>query len=454
MEILLNIVGTYALKWKIEFSGPKSLIIPLRRDTNDNIRWKLGCMYITENEKRTITINEEREAKYLGITISKHKNDLLTKHRMDLVEKTKKETGRCYRPATATARPTVYGTKIWKTYVIPKILHGIAAIPFSTNTFTKVETQQREFIRMISKLPRHTHRAVLYGETDILPIIMEAEKRTINYLIHLLKIDNNHIVKLVIQEQLQQYYSNPTKKSWLLHAINCCKRYDINFLLLQSPNIIKHTIRNKWILEYQEMIDTASTLKYYKQKLIPKLNNKLNLHTGGDFWLKAKSGSLLLNIRSNTICNRCKEGKIESLEHLLWLCKHNTEIVNIKQQILQLWGSLPLSIDGEVKPEYIPTQNCIYLELGTKWLLNDNLHGSLINLCGTILKKLYNLRPETILFATQIHVVGHTKYRDGNRTVLKHNSSNTIISLEQDPRNLQEMTMNNEEIWDNQKTME
>ena len=176
------------------------------------------------------------------------------------------------------------------------------------------------------------------------------------------------------------------------------------------------------------MIDTASTLKYYKQKVIPKLNNKLNLHTGGDFWLKAKSGSLLLNIRSNTICNRCKEEKIESLEHLLWLCKHNNDIENIKQQILQLWDSLPLSIDGEVKPEYIPTKNCPYLELGTKWLLNDNMHGSLINLCGTILKKLYNLRPESILFATQIHVVKNTKYKkNNNKNILKHNSSNTNI---------------------------
>ena len=164
---LLDIVNKYAQKWKIEFSGPKSLIIPLTRNINELNKWPLGHKYINEKDKANIYIQEEKEAKYLGITISKHKTDMIMQHKKDLIEKTRKEAFRCLKPATVTSRPILYGAKIWKTYVIPKILHGIAAIPFTNNTFNKVETQQREYIRMVSKLPRHTHRSVLYGETDI-----------------------------------------------------------------------------------------------------------------------------------------------------------------------------------------------------------------------------------------------------------------------------------------------
>ena len=53
---------------------------------------------------------------------------------------------------------------------------------------------------MIAKLPRHTHRSVLYGETDIIPVQIEAEKRTINYLSNLYKLNDNTIVKIALLE--------------------------------------------------------------------------------------------------------------------------------------------------------------------------------------------------------------------------------------------------------------
>jgi hypothetical protein len=149
MDKLLNIVGNYSQKWKIEFSGAKSLIIPLKRNISTTRKWSLGYKYINDHDKIEITINEENEAKYLGITLSKHKKDMFQTHRNQLRSKAIKERFKCYKPAISTTRPILYGSRIWDIYVNPKILHGIAAINFSKNTFEKIEYEQKAYIRMI-----------------------------------------------------------------------------------------------------------------------------------------------------------------------------------------------------------------------------------------------------------------------------------------------------------------
>ena len=357
------------------------------------------------------------------------------KHKMDLYERTKTETNRCYRPVTATARQMVYGTQIWKTYTIPKILHGIAAIPFSNNTFIKVETQQREFIRRFSRLPRHTHRAVLYGETNILPIQMEAEKRTINYLIHLLKLDDKNIVKLALNEQIDIYRNKPDKKTWYKHAIDCCQKYNINYEQLPSTLLVKQVIYNAWIQQYQQLLN-ATTLKYYKGKIYPKLNRELNFYTGGEFWLKAKAGALLLNSRTNSNCTRCNDGKIETLEHFLWTCKGNFINDQNRSILQQLWGLIPKTIEGLSKDDVIPLTETVFLELATEWLLSDNCHGQAINITGKIIKKFYNERPEILLYNS---IIGNTRNNNEIHQVITYmdftgntNTEETRQSIDED----------------------
>ncbi len=395
MTKLLDIVGKYANKWKIEFSGPKSLIIPIKRDIDPDNKWKLGKMYISESEERTIYINEEKEAKYLGITLNQSKNDILAKHKENLYNVTKRETGRCYRPAVTTARPITYGAQIWTVYVAPKVLHGIAAIPFKAYNFTKPETQQREYIRLISKLPRHTHRAVLYGETKIMPLMYEAEKRTINYLLHLMKLDNKNIVKLVLLEQLEIYNDNPSKQTWLQHAIKCCQKYGITYTDKITSYIVKDIVRKKWIIEYNEMMEDSPTLKYYKTKEIPYINKKLNLIAGGEYWIKAKSGCLLINNRKHTTCTRCTTSEIETLEHMLWLCPTNYIDNMLKKGLYELWGMLPPKLDIYSKTNIIPTISNEYIILSVQWILDDSTSGSIINVAGNIIKKIFKSRPET-----------------------------------------------------------
>jgi hypothetical protein len=68
------------------------------------------------------------------------------------------------------------------------------------------------------------HRYVLYGETELTPMIIQAEKRTITYLEHIQKLDLTNIVKYALLEQEETLLQKPETKNWLNHAYNCCNK--------------------------------------------------------------------------------------------------------------------------------------------------------------------------------------------------------------------------------------
>ncbi len=72
LQKLLDIVGTYAQKFKLEFAGHKSSVIPLRGPIDKNRIWKLGVKYIAEHDNRDINIEEASEGRYLGVTIQRN----------------------------------------------------------------------------------------------------------------------------------------------------------------------------------------------------------------------------------------------------------------------------------------------------------------------------------------------------------------------------------------------
>ncbi len=68
-------VANFAEKNKIEFSGPKSIVIPTHRKPNATIdKWKLGTVVDNDNTTRCIPATETETGKYLGVTIQRKEN--------------------------------------------------------------------------------------------------------------------------------------------------------------------------------------------------------------------------------------------------------------------------------------------------------------------------------------------------------------------------------------------
>ena len=249
---------------------------------------------------------------------------MLRKHKDNLEQRTRIEAIKCTGPSTATARQIMYGAKIWSTYAVPKLLHGIAAIPFNDKVFEKAEIEQRRFIRNISKLEEKTRIGVLYGETELKTLVHEAEKRAIKYLFHVQELPNSHLVKLVFEEQKEMLENNVEIETWLKNTVRICNKYNIEPFRKIKENDLKKKIDEKWLDHYKGLI-TGSTMKYYKNKKIPKINRGLNITNGGEYWLKAKAGALRLNNIYHTKCTRCDTNEEKTLEHFLWKCPNNVQ---------------------------------------------------------------------------------------------------------------------------------
>ena len=149
------------------------------------------------------------------------------------------------------------------------------------------------------------------------------------------------------------------------------------------------------------MMETATTLHIYRYKIKPKINYKLNMHTGGEYWIKAKAGSLLLNSRVNDHCSRCDSDKIETMNHLLWECESNIFLDNYELNIYKLWSLLPLVYNNQSKPNYdtcsdIDRQK--FLSACTDYVFNDEVSGHIINITGNIISDTYKTRPEIIQY--------------------------------------------------------
>ncbi len=71
MRHLCNIAMNYAIRNKLEFSGEKSMIIPLHRDVSEENKWSVGPIPKKNKTHLRRQASEKKEGKYLGVTFAK-----------------------------------------------------------------------------------------------------------------------------------------------------------------------------------------------------------------------------------------------------------------------------------------------------------------------------------------------------------------------------------------------
>jgi hypothetical protein len=118
---------------------------------------------------------------------------------------------------------------------------------------------------------------------------------------------------------------------------------------------------------------------------------------GGEYWLKAKTGSLWLNTRKTNKppCSRCTNGVNEDFFHMFWKCPNNLENLHIKDKLNALWNILRNDIIVyQNKPNSIQDASDQYLLDTTHYLLSDNCYGKIAKFTGETVEKIYKSRPE------------------------------------------------------------
>ncbi len=113
---------------------------------------------------------------------------------------------------------------------------------------------------------------------------------------------------------------------------------------------------------------------------------------------------------------RCDNNEIENLEHMLWVCPDNKQNGDILFKLKSIWGSLPQQIDNEIKPNEIPNTISNFITLATKWILNDKTHGTIQNIVGSTIKKIYNIRPEIKIYNSMVERNNTTQTKNTKTT--------------------------------------
>jgi len=331
MQKLLDIVGKWAAKSKTEFSGEKSMVIPIRTPCDPNRKWRMGTKWLNERETTEITIADAQKAKYLGVQISQKYWDILKDHKNSLPNKLETKIWKTIIPAANTARKILYGTKIWNIYTIPQVTHGTSAMILGKLQLDRLVKIERDFQRRLLNAPTYTANMALYGETDIIPIDRVIKRNTINYYYHLRKLSNTRTVKRAIEEQLEWKITRPNIKTWAKNVETYIREINFNEDTLQSKMNVKIRVKNLWLEEFKREKNLKSTLRYYKD--VPNIDTNLYVTEETKWWLKAKMGIMINPTTRRDDCPRCQKSYANNITHQLWECNDNKRLLNSDPQL-------------------------------------------------------------------------------------------------------------------------
>jgi len=199
-------IHNYAQRHKIEFSGTKSLVIPISSMVDDQAKWKLGEKLIPNGESKEIVIGEYPDGTYLGITVRRRCN-IYYQHHKSRVSKSVSQLHLIREVCRGMKDCVEIVNKVWHIYSIPRILYGYDAIIMPTYIEKKLDVIQNIVARTAMKVPISTHIPVLWGEMDFKAIHVHVDKLTMNLATHVRNLPRSRWARRAYEHQ---------KKWWLV----------------------------------------------------------------------------------------------------------------------------------------------------------------------------------------------------------------------------------------------
>ena len=332
---ILDIVGDYADKWKIEFAGNKSMVLPYNRKVDPNKEWFLGHFPIEEKQDERIVMGEMEDGKYLGVTFHR-KHNIYSNH----LNECKKKAVTCSHAirdhSTLTINPMVMCRRTWSTYGIPTFTYGIEATGFSEGYINDLEKIQVAFLRSVLHMPMYCAKAALYSISGVMPLKYHILRNRLNLRSFIKKLPGERWSKHALQQQLVWTREDDIINDrgelgdnwkggisyYMKELYRSLRGQDMRALHLDSKLDVRIFVRGLYLREMEEMINSKRSLEFFDHKSdIADYDFNSLRHS---WWLKAKCGALLLNYRKERDVEKkqCpfQCGVEESSEHFLWDC--------------------------------------------------------------------------------------------------------------------------------------
>ncbi|XP_064646251.1 uncharacterized protein LOC135499433 [Lineus longissimus] len=124
--------------------------------------------------------------------------------------------------------------KIYNTFVIPRLLHGLDATILSAAQVSQLDLFHRKALRLIQSLPESTAKSAIYLLLGTIPIEATIHARQLSLFGAITRLDRNNPLWQVAQRQLS--LKSDTSKSWFNKICKTAEKYGINIhQALQHP---------------------------------------------------------------------------------------------------------------------------------------------------------------------------------------------------------------------------
>jgi hypothetical protein len=230
MQTMLNIVSRYAKEHHYLIHPVKTQLVDCSK-TPSNYDW------VMNDNKLKIT----NQSEHLGV-IRADKNE--TKANIETNIQTARRTKYALMGSgfhgTNGLHPQI-SYKIYKTYVIPKLIYGLEILPLNKENMEQLEVFHRKCLRHIQSLPDRTSNSAVLLLLGALPIEAEIHKRQLSLLYSTLSC-NNERIKEVMDRQICTNYDN--KQSFFCKVLELIQMYD-----MPSIQALKNSLPKKGTLE-------------------------------------------------------------------------------------------------------------------------------------------------------------------------------------------------------------
>ncbi|CAC5401070.1 unnamed protein product [Mytilus coruscus] len=162
--------------------------------------------------------------------------------------------------------------KIYNTYVLPRLLYGLEAIPLNKTNITQLESFHRKNLRHLQSLPQRTAIAAIYLLIGGLPIEDELHKKQLSFLHNFLS-SNVQRVKAIIIRQMSVNYDNPNSFFSTIREILLKYGLPPIHLLQESllskmkwKSLVTKQLNTYWLNTLKDDAESKSTLRYMETK--------------------------------------------------------------------------------------------------------------------------------------------------------------------------------------------
>ena len=399
MVNLLKLMGEYSLTWKLEFSGPKSQIIPINVKPDKNKKWYLGLSPIRESNREEINIKETDEGKYLGVNFQRKMN-FFTPHFENTIKKAWKNYWMIKHISSNLNNMSELAIKIWQTYAVPNIIYGLEYIGVPDVVINKLEKIQNTFIRSIYSLPQNTKNETLNtisGIPKLRDIILKLRWGFYTFMTQ--QKENRWSLIALRQQQIQAEQKNmrinidrreekgterPKYPNFWETTVSMENKNKTGLVQGDPKHITKKKIEERAVEKHREIIQKSSCMNYIDPDNVIE---KYHPHTD-KFWLKTKTESLLLeykNKNQENICLLCNDRAINII-HFAWTCTDiNIEQIGRESRNWKRFCWLYNNNTKETNKEVVT------------WMLENNRNNHERNIIGEMLKERWKIREELLI---------------------------------------------------------